>query len=546
MVEALVSKTINNTVTVSIYFDNSILKQPVTDTSGSFSSSIAIPEAAQGNHTIYAQDSYGSSPISITFMVNPSFTVSPTTASIGSQLSVSGTGFTAGSSISFTLDNVGVGSTATASSLGSFSNVTITVPVVASGRHALTAMDNNGKSASASITTSQSMTSNPASGTAGTPITISGSGFIASKNISISFNGNAITTDPATVTGDASGNFTAKIAAPKLAAGTYEIKVSDGTNTSTANFTLQATAKIGQTSGAVGSSVTVSGDGFHSGATITVKYDNATVTTVSADASGSFNATFKVPTGAAGSHSVTVSDGTTQYPPFTFTTTATTQISGGTGGSGTQISGYIGSSITVSGSGYTPGGTVSVKYDSALITTAKVANDGSFTATFPAPASKFGNHTVTTSDGTNNASFTFVMDSTPPPAPDLAPLPQGANLPALANFQWSPVTDPSGVTYVFQIAQDSGFNAVIIQKTLATTSYQLTEQEQLKPTGSDKPYYWRVRAIDGASNEGPWSTVQSFTVGYIMPTWILYFIYAVAAIILFGLGFFVGRRRREI
>ncbi len=110
------------------------------------------------------------------------------------------------------------------------------------------------------------------------------------------------------------------------------------------------------------------------------------------------------------------------------------------------------------------------------------------------------------------------MDSTPPPAPTLASPAKDANVPALANFQWSPVTDPSGVTYTLQIARDAGFNSIVVQKTgLTTPSYQLTEQEKLDSTGKDKPYYWRVKAIDGASNESPWSTALTFTVGFHLP-----------------------------
>jgi hypothetical protein len=536
--------TAQNTVTVNIYYDNTAVKQPVTDNSGNFSSSLTIPESAQGNHTVYATDAFGSTPQNIFFTVNPNLTVNPANAAIGAQVAVAGTGFTAGSSVSFTLDGTNIGTTASASTLGSFSDVMVTIPTVASGSHSLNATDNNAKSASTTVTTSQSMTSGPVSGPAGTTITISGNGFVASKNISVTFKDAAITTDPAAVVSDASGNFTLKIAAPKMSSGTYEIKVSDGANSSTAKFTVQSTAKIGLTTGPIGSSVPVSGEGFNSGTLITVKYDNATVATTNADPTGSFTATFKVPPGAAGQHEVVVTDGITPYPAFKFTATSTTQIAGG-GGPGTQISGYVGSDVSLSGSGYTPGATVTVKYDSTQITTAKVGTDGAFSATFKAPASKGGNHTITTSEGANNATFTFAMDSTPPPAPNLAPLPKDANLPAIANFEWTPVTDPSGVTYIMQISLDAGFNSTVLQKTVAGTSYQLTEQEKLKDAGSSKPYYWRVRAIDGASNEGPWSSAKSFTVGYITPSWIMYFIYAVAAIILFAIGFFVGRRTRR-
>jgi hypothetical protein len=534
-----------NNVTVSVYFDSNIIKQPVSDDYGSFSSAFYVPEAPQGNHDMYGQDASGSTPLHVTFIVNPNITVTPTTTAAGSQVSVSGTGFTAFSPVTLTLGGVSIGTTVTASNLGSFSDALITIPGVASGSHALTATDNNAKSASTSITTSQSMTINPTTGTGGTTINISGNGFIASRSISILFNGATVSTEPGAVTSNASGNFSASIKAPALSAGTYTLNVSDGTNTSSATFTISTSAKIGQTTGAIGSDIPFSGSGFNKNSIIKIQYDGIEITSTTADNNGTFSATFKVPPGAAGPHSVIITDGINAIPA-TFTATASAQISGG-GTSGSQITGYVGSDITVSGSGFKPGAVVAIKYDGAQASTATVANNGSFSATFKAPASKGGNHTVLASDGTNNMTFTFIMDSTPPPIPTLAPLPKDDSLPALANFQWSPVTDPSGVTYMLQVSQDPGFNAVILQKSLASdsTSYQLTAQEELKSTGKDKPYYWRVRAVDGASNEGPWSATQSFTVGYIMPSWIMYFIYAVAAIVLFGAGFFVGRRSRD-
>ena len=116
--------------------------------------------------------------------------------------------------------------------------------------------------------------------------------------------------------------------------------------------------------------------------------------------------------------------------------------------------------------------------------------------------------------------------------------------PSLTKFQWSSVTDPSGgVTYNFQLSQDPNFGTIILKKDgLTETSYQLTDTEKLKSASQARPYYWRVQAVDGASNVSAWSTPQTFVVGYIMPQWLLVIIYIAAAIFIFAVGLFVGRK----
>lgn len=527
-------------VTLRIYFDSNVVAMPVTDNNGVFSTTFKVPEVPQGKHTMYASDQQYSTP-NLDFTVTPTLTVSPTTTSVGSTITASGTGFTASSTISFSLDGVGTNTVATANNLGSFSDAQITIPVIAAGSHTLKATDNSGNSDTVAITTSQSLTINPDTGPSGTSITITGGGFSANKNITVTYNGASITTTPSTVTSNATGNFTATIAAPEGPAKTYSVSVSDGTVTSSANFTISATAKVEETTGAVGSSVPVSGSGFNAGAAITIQYDGVGIGSAKTNANGSFSGNFTVPPGLAGEHKITITDGVNTVNT-NFTTSAAAQISG-PDGSGNKTGGYVGSEVTVKGNAFVPKATLTVTYDSVPVTTTTVGTDGSFTASFKAPVSKGGDHTVVVSDGTNKVSFVYVMDSTPPPAPTLVSPTKGTNAPALTNFQWSSVTDPNGVTYTLEVASDAGFNSIVVQQSgLTTTSYQLTAQEQLSPTGNSKPYYWRVKAIDGASNASPWSTTLTFTVGFIFPTWLMYFLIGVGAVIIFAIGFFVGRR----
>jgi hypothetical protein len=104
----------------------------------------------------------------------------------------------------------------------------------------------------------------------------------------------------------------------------------------------------------------------------------------------------------------------------------------------------------------------------------------------------------------------FTIDTVPPgvPAP-LSPL-NGDNVrDNTPTFDWSDVTDSSGVSYMLEVAADNAFTLIGLSKTsLTTSSYTLTSAEPL-PNGT---YYWHVRAIDGAKNYGNFSPTQSFVV----------------------------------
>ena len=114
-------------------------------------------------------------------------------------------------------------------------------------------------------------------------------------------------------------------------------------------------------------------------------------------------------------------------------------------------------------------------------------------------------------------------------------------------FDWEEVTDPSGVTYTLQIASDEDFTSIVLEKKdLTNSEYTLTEEEKLEPGDKKAIYYWRVKAIDGASNESGWTTPGSFLVGFAfafdMPNWALYLLIGLGGLGLFFSGFWLGKR----
>jgi hypothetical protein len=68
--------------------------------------------------------------------------------------------------------------------------------------------------------------------------------------------------------------------------------------------------------------------------------------------------------------------------------------------------------------------------------------------------------------------------------------------------------------------------------------------EELKLATQEDPYFWRVKAVDAAFNDSDWSDTGEFFISppFSFPKWALYLIIGVAAVFLFVIGFWIGRR----
>jgi hypothetical protein len=180
-----------------------------------------------------------------------------------------------------------------------------------------------------------------------------------------------------------------------------------------------------------------------------------------------------------------------------------------------------------------------------VLSTVTTDTAGTFSTTVIIPNSIGGNHTITATDGTTIKEFDFVMEAQAPPKP-VPLLPEdGVNVEVVTSFDWNDIDDLSGVTYTFQVASNANFNKIVLEKTgLTSSEYTITEEEQLEPVGEDDPYYWRVKAIDGASNESQ-SEMRSFYSGFQWPDfvgWPLYLIIGICGVLLIIFGFWLGRR----
>jgi hypothetical protein len=107
----------------------------------------------------------------------------------------------------------------------------------------------------------------------------------------------------------------------------------------------------------------------------------------------------------------------------------------------------------------------------------------------------------------------YVADRTPPPAPvPLKPW-DGTEFTCTseamsAMLRWEAVTDLSGIAYYeVELVETPDYPPV---PTTSTLQLESNQAQALVSGACGDAYSWRVRAIDGAENEGDWSEMRSF------------------------------------
>jgi len=208
----------------------------------------------------------------------------------------------------------------------------------------------------------------------------------------------------------------------------------------------------------------------------------------------------------------------------------------------------------MSGTGFTANAPVTINFDGKPIGTPVNASAGGIVVViFKIPAATGGVHTITATDGTHTGTTTFTVESVPPSTPKPVKPEMSVEVKSPITFEWLAAVDPAPasnpVTYELQIATRETFNdsSIVIDKTkIATTSYALTPLEETELEGRTTPYYWRLRAVDAASNPSPWTGTGEFYVPGSgvggLPSWALYAILGVGAVIVFLIGYWLGRR----
>jgi hypothetical protein len=221
---------------------------------------------------------------------------------------------------------------------------------------------------------------------------------------------------------DSGGRLAATCTVPAVTGGSKTVTITDsnGVAKSKTWTVLTPTVTLTPTTGPVGSTVTVTGTNFVPGDGITITLA-ATTAATAVTATGTFSGEIVVPSAAAvGSNTVTVADDTGNSKTATFTVpTAAVTVSPSSGG--------LGSTATVSGTGFPAHSTVTVAFMAAVTGMVDVTPSpspvvdltGTVTASFSIPGGQAGSAIVALTAGgvTAATTFTVVASATPTPAP---------------------------------------------------------------------------------------------------------------------------------
>lgn len=473
----------------------------------------------------------------------PLITLSPTSGAIGTKVTVTGNNFDSyiGDTVLILFDDTETAEL-TVPETGSFS-FNFLIPAGASpGRAWITVKSEFDFiiAQSSFIITKTEIKLDTSQGAVGTTVAIEGRGFYVEKTVTFYYSYNGIKSKLGTVTASATGECSFSFTIPESTVGKHEISgVGAEGNSAEADFTVIPSFTLKPNSGVVADTITASGHGLTKRSVISIYFKDTEIAYAKTDEYGSFEIILKVPSMKSSTYEVKAEDEARNSAKAMFTIVEVSL---------SQTTGNIGTPLIVSGAGFLVGKTVTVNYDDQEIAQATAGSGGSFSVAFNAPVSVSGEHVITVSDGSNTLQLTFTMESEAPAAP--APqLPEtGIKATSPLRFDWTDATDDSPpVTYILQIATNKDFptDSVVLEKAeLNTSEYTLTEEEQLAPVSKEEPYYWRVKAVDGASNESLWSTPRSFYVGapFALRGWALYILIGLGTILICLLLFWVGRR----
>src|SRR2546427_796900 len=101
-----------------------------------------------------------------------------------------------------------------------------------------------------SISLLSTISLDPTSGPVGTTVTVTGTLFFPNSDVTVSYDGTAVATNPSTITTDLAGGFTATFTVPTSTAGSHTVEAKDtASDSASAQFTVTSNAASATTSG---------------------------------------------------------------------------------------------------------------------------------------------------------------------------------------------------------------------------------------------------------------------------------------------------------
>jgi hypothetical protein len=314
----------------------------------------------------------------------------------------------------------------------------------------------------------------PSSGTDGTAVTITGTHFTGVS--AVNFNGTS-----ASFTFVDDSHITTLVPAGATS-GNVTVTTPGGTAASPTAFTVVPAidaSGISPTHGVIGATVTISGSGFTGATSVGFTGASQSVLTVNSD----FQIITSVPSGAGtGTLTVTTPGGTSAPSAQTFSVdpSPTPTISGFL-----PASGPVGTSVTITGTGFT--GASAVKFNSTAATVFSVTDDTHVNAIVPAGATN-GLVSVTTLGGTATSSSSFTVTS-------------GQALPhiMLIVMENKAYNSAAGTPYIIGSSSAPYINNTLVKNYTSATHWYANDH------GSPKDYYDLVSGANQACCTKPYS-----------------------------------------
>ena len=544
---------------IYVYFDGvEMIGSPLTvPDSGTFIFRFDIPDEAEpGGHTIRVKNEFTT--LALTTFTVPETEISLDTRSgnIGARVTIEGKGFAADKVVTFFYDNgiKKILGTQPADSAGEFS-FSFDVPESVGGKHRISIQNTADNYAEADFEVIPLIALGRTSGAIDEILTVSGNGFGHRTDVAVYFDNDEV----AFAKTDDNGNFMmASFNVPPLPPGNFDVRVEDDDeNTAKAAFTVVAGASLDKASGSVGTEVLVAGTGFAPGGEVIIRYDDEELVITTATGDGNFEVAFKIPVSRHGEHFVVVTDGvTTRQLTFAMEEKAppvprlrlpadVSQVKAEAyfdWGKVTDASLPVSYHFQVASDiGFT-----TLILDKKGLADSEYALAGAEKLPATNPDAPYYWRVKTGDSAANESAWSipWSFNVPPPPAPDLLLPETGIKAESEVLFKWesvSSLTPP--VTYHLQVASDKKFTAVVLEKKdMPESEYTLAEEETLPAVKEEAPYYWRVRATDGADNPGDWSVPGSFYIGFSFPTWLIFVFIGIAAAVGGFIAFLLGRR----
>jgi len=426
--------------------------------------------------------------------------------------------------------------------------ITFTVPESCKGVHQVYA-DVLDETAEANFSVKPGLTVSPEKGPVGTTVTVEGQGFAQDEegiDLLYYLDGSYQTIE-GNITANAKGSWETSFPIPPSNKGEHKLDAqsaeSDLYDVENAIFKVTPGLSLGKPSGIVGESILVTGIKFAAYERyIKILFDGeAVVTDIEADAQGDWEEGLEVPEMPAGEYSVTAEGERTPKEDITqlsFEIEPSIVLS--------PDEGHAGMDLTATGHGFAASEDVDIMYDNSHVATATANDKGSFDVSFSVPESKYGENQVTAEDAEGNKTeqpAIFTMESDPPDTPNLISPPDTSRVGLIGRvkptFEWSEVSDDSGVYYRLKIATSADVAAsagIVLVPDLTEPSHTLER------TLSYGTYYWIVQAVDGAENESDWTAARSFRAGLLPLGGFIAIITAAAAGIIVLVRFLLRRR----